>query len=116
MVTKLAEGASNKHSGRDRKPAAAGRYKPASTKDSWDPVVLYFVRRLGYKSMSDRWVTRDCQLEPPDGALTATRHPMPSGQRAGAAAAVSLQRNEALDPLNLGAVQKEPERHVARLP
>jgi len=37
-----------------------------------------------------------------------------SGQGAGVAAAVSLQRNEALDQVNIGAVQTELARQGAR--
>jgi hypothetical protein len=37
-----------------------------------------------------------------------------SGQGAGVAAAVSLQRDEAFDRLNIGAVQKELARQGAR--
>jgi hypothetical protein len=37
-----------------------------------------------------------------------------SGQGAGVAAAVSLQRNEALDQLNMGAVHQELARQGAR--
>jgi hypothetical protein len=38
-----------------------------------------------------------------------------SGQGAGVAAAISLQRNEALDRLDIGALQKELVRQGARI-